>query len=206
MAAIDAVPSSTASPTVELFSYYRDAELRGAMLIVRLIRLMPGDLETQLHLARHLADETRHAWLWTRRIAEIGGTPARIAAGYQSRLGQRIVPRSVPELLALTIVAEERSLIRYREHAARPGLDSATRDVLRAVIGDEQWHVAWIRDRFEHALTRDPEARRRMPSAIERYRAIEEEVYRSLAAYERERFASAGSPSPEPPREPSSAT
>ena len=38
------------------------------------------------NLSRHLADETRHAWLWTERILEIGGEPQKLDDGYQVRL------------------------------------------------------------------------------------------------------------------------
>src|SRR5487761_1767264 len=93
-----------------IFSFYRDAELRGARLLFNLIsHLKDGD--SQLKMAAHLADETRHAWLWTKRIADLGGAPVMVADGYQRRLGLRTgVPKSVVELLALTVVVEERAL------------------------------------------------------------------------------------------------
>ena len=48
-------------------SYYRDAELHGATLLLRLIKLM-DDADSQVKLSLHLAEETQHAWLWTNRI------------------------------------------------------------------------------------------------------------------------------------------
>jgi len=55
-----------------IFSFYRDAELRGARLLFNIIgHLKDGD--SQLKMTKHLSDETRHAWLWTRRIADLGG-------------------------------------------------------------------------------------------------------------------------------------
>jgi len=69
---------------IELMSYYRDAELHGATLLLRLIKMM-DDPDAQVKLAAHLADETRHAWLWTKRINEMGGEPMKIADGYQKR-------------------------------------------------------------------------------------------------------------------------
>src|SRR5262245_5215680 len=118
---------------LELMSYYRDAELHGAMLLLRLLRLMSDDAEAQVNLTRHVADETRHAWLWTRRMAELGGAPVKITSGYQARIGMRTMPRTLSDLLALTVVVEERSLARYEEHAARPDTDVATRKVLESV-------------------------------------------------------------------------
>ena len=50
-----------------LFNYYREAEFRGADLILPLINRM-DDPRLQDKLSRHLADETKHAWLWTERV------------------------------------------------------------------------------------------------------------------------------------------
>lgn len=36
-----------------------------------------------MKLTRHLADETRHAWRWTRRIAQLSRFPVAILHGYQ---------------------------------------------------------------------------------------------------------------------------
>ena len=127
-----------------IFSFYRDAELRGARLLFNLLGHMK-DGDSQLKMAKHLADETRHAWLWTRRIADLGGTPLMLADGYQRRLGLRIgVPKTVIELLALTVVVEERAQSRYMAHAALPNVDDETREVLKAVTEDETWHLSWI--------------------------------------------------------------
>ena len=102
---------------IEMMSYYRDAELHGATLLLRLIKLM-DDPDAQVKLSLHLAEETRHAWLWTNRIKELGGEPMKVLDGYQKRIGMRTVPRSLLDLLALTVVVEERSFARYQEHAA----------------------------------------------------------------------------------------
>src|SRR5262245_1067271 len=108
---------------IELFSYYRDAELQGAALLLRLVKLMTGDPEAQVQLTRHVADEARHAWLWTKRITDLGGMPMPVTEGYQACIGRRVRPRTLADLLALTIVVEARSLARYEEHAARLNVD-----------------------------------------------------------------------------------
>jgi hypothetical protein len=48
---------------VLLLNYYRDAELRGANLLFRLMSHLDVP-DSQVKLSLHLADETRHAWLW----------------------------------------------------------------------------------------------------------------------------------------------
>src|SRR5579885_1535467 len=135
---------SATEKQIIIFSFYRDAELRGANLLFKLLNHLK-DADAQLKMAKHLSDETRHAWLWTKRIADLGGAPIMIDDGYQRRLGLRTgVPKSVIELLALTVVVEERAQNRYQAHAALPNVDEATREVLKAVTEDESWHLSWI--------------------------------------------------------------
>ena len=69
---------SPSEKQILIFSFYRDAELRGARLLFNLFSHLQ-DADSQLKLSKHLADETRHAWLWTRRIADLGGAPLMLA-------------------------------------------------------------------------------------------------------------------------------
>lgn len=170
-----------------LMSYYRDAELRGANLLFRLMSHL-DDPDSQVKLSLHLADETRHAWLWTKRITDLGGAPTRVADGYQTRIGLRVVPRNLLDILALTVVVEERSHQRYTEHAARPDVDPETLAVLTEVTKDEKWHIAWIRGKLEEVAAAAGGAER-MNEALDRYREIDRQVYSELLAKERAAFA-----------------
>ncbi len=175
------------SPTereVTIYSYYRDAELRGANLLFRLLRLVE-DSEAQVNLTAHLADEVRHAWLWTQRIQELGASPIPVQDGYQVRIGKRAgVPRNPVDLLALTVVVEQRALRRYREHRKRPDTPERTREVLDAVTRDEAWHIDWVRKKGRElaAQAGEPE---RMDRALARFRQIDREVWTELEAFER---------------------
>jgi bacterioferritin (cytochrome b1) len=169
-----------------MFNYYRDAELRGANLLFRLMSHL-DDPDSQAKLSLHLADETRHSWLWTKRITDAGGEPGKVADGYQTRIGLRVVPRNLIDILALTVVVEERAYQRYQDHAARPDVDSATLDVLREVTQDEKWHISWIRNKLEEIATRDGQLDR-MNEALARYREIDEHVYGELLAKEQATF------------------
>jgi bacterioferritin (cytochrome b1) len=174
---------SATDKQILIFSVYRDAELRGARLLFNLIGHMK-DGDSQLKMARHLADETRHAWLWTRRIADLGGTPLMLADGYQRRLGLRLgVPKTVVELLALTVVVEERAQSRYMAHAALPNVDDETREVLKAVTEDETWHLSWIEKKMRE-IAKEEGSEAKAAEALDRYRSIEREVYATLAADE----------------------
>jgi len=166
-----------------IMSFYRDAELQGARLLLNLHHhLLDGDSQTKL--TRHLADETRHAWLWTKRIIDLGATPISIADGYQRRLGLRIgIPKGPLDLLALTLIAETRAIERYQAHARKPGVDAATLEVLKAVSADELWHLAWIEEKM-HKLAKARGDEDHVRRTLDRYRAIEREVYASFTSDE----------------------
>jgi bacterioferritin (cytochrome b1) len=171
---------------VTLFSYYRDAELRGATLLLKLLQRM-DDPEDQVKLTKHLEDEVRHAWLWTKRITDLGGLPEKVDDGYQRRIGLEIgIPRTLEQLLALTIVVEERAQARYLAHAAAAEVDPETRAVLHEVTKDERWHLSWI----EHKLRAlaGPEGDARVSELLVRYRDVDRRVFTELELKERATF------------------
>lgn len=187
VAATSQAPTAGVDAEVLVYSYYRDAELRGSNLIYRLLRILDDD-ESQMLLSEHLADETRHAWLWTERIREMGSAPVRIQDGYQVRIGQRAgVPRHPVDLLALTVVVEQRALKRYQEHLSRKDVPERTLEVLRAVSKDEGWHIDWIRNKAREIAEREG-APERFEQALEKYRAIDREVWAELEEIERAWF------------------
>jgi bacterioferritin (cytochrome b1) len=196
-AALDAVLSrlpSDLDPSVArevvVYSYYRDAELRGSNLLYLLLRVL-DDPESQIALSEHLADETRHAWLWTERIRELGGVPVSIEDGYQVRIGKRAGrPRRAIELLALTVVVEQRALRRYQEHLKRRDVPERTLEVLRAVTKDEGWHIDWVRKKGRELAARDgaPEL---FDELVDKYRRIDREVMDEIEDLERQLVAAA---------------
>lgn len=178
--AIDLSRLSATEKQILIFSFYRDAELRGARLLFNIIsHLKDGD--SQLKMTKHLSDETRHAWLWTRRIADLGGSPVFVPDGYQRRLGMRIgVPRGIVEVLGLTVVVEERAQSRYMAHAALPNVDEATLEVLKSVTEDETWHLSWIEKKMRE-IAREEGNEGKADEILRRYREIDREVYATLA-------------------------
>lgn len=181
---------------IHLYSYYREAELRGATLLLKLI-MRVEDSESQVKLSRHLADETRHAWLWTKRIADLGATPVPVSDGYQTRIGHEVgIPKTLTDLFALTVVVEERAQRRYLEHARRPDVDAETKELLHEVTKDEKWHIGWIKNKLkELAAANGGEAK--MLATLERYREIDRRVVADLIAKEREAFGFSFSDAPE---------
>jgi rubrerythrin len=172
---------------VLLYSYYRDGEIHGSGLLFRLLRWWK-DPNAQTMLSEHLSDETRHAWLWTQLIKEYGATPVEIEDGYQTRLGKRVgVVRNLVDLLALTVVVEQRALRRYTEHLKRDDVPERTREVLRQVTKDEGWHVDWIRQEGRK-LAKEAGTPERFEEALARFRAIDREVFAELEEKERSWF------------------
>jgi rubrerythrin len=168
---------------VLLYSYYRDGEIHGSGLLYRLLRWW-RDPEAQVMLSEHLADETRHAWLWTELIRELGATPVEVADGYQTRIGKKAgMVRNLVDLLALTVVVEQRALRRYTEHMKRPGIPERTREVLEQVSKDEGWHIDWIRKKGRELAAANDETTR-FDDALERFRRIDLEVMKELEEVE----------------------
>lgn len=115
--------SDPAPGTKQFHRLLTRSQLHGARLLL-VIHQHLRDPDSQMKLTRHLADESRHALLWTKRIVEMGGAPLAIFDGYQHRLGLRVgVPKDIIDLLALTSIAESRALERYRNHAQQESVD-----------------------------------------------------------------------------------
>jgi rubrerythrin len=179
-AVADGVPAEIA-----VFSYYRNAEQHGANLLFRLLKHL-DDPDAQIALSQHLADETRHAWLWTERIVRAGSKPLIVCDGYQTRMGRMAgMPRDVIDLLALTVVVEQRALRRYQQHLRRPNLDADTEAVLKSVTKDEGWHIDWIR-KLGRSMSAERGVSKQFDDAIARYREVDRQVVQHLEAAEQE--------------------
>ena len=170
---------------IRIFSYYRDAEIRGAALLMKMMA-RERDPEAQVLFSRHIDDETRHAWLWTKRIKDEGALPVEVPDGYQRRLGKALgIPTSLVDLFALTVVVEERSVKRYSEHACSPICDPKTRDVLREVTQDERWHISWMEE-WLLKLARNEGKQDKVHDILARYRRVEQEVFEEMKDMERD--------------------
>jgi rubrerythrin len=170
---------------VRIFSYYRDAENRGAALLMKMMA-RERDPEAQVLFSRHIDDETRHAWLWTKRIKDEGALPVEVPDGYQRRLGKALgIPTSLIDLFALTVVVEERSVKRYTEHAHSGICDAKTLAVLREVTTDERWHISWMEE-WLMKLARADGKEERIAATLARYRRVEQQVFDEMKEMERE--------------------
>lgn len=160
---------------IALFNYYRDAELRGADLILRLMN-RADDLGLQEPLTRHLADEAQHAWLWTERIRALGGQPMAIDDRYHRYLRRKAgLSTDLLDLLTLIFVVEERIDKRYEEHAARPGVAPETLQVLSEIRANEAWYLVWMAEKLREL--EQSEGKERVAATLSRYRALEAEAF-----------------------------
>lgn len=173
-----------------LFNYYRDAELRGADLILRLINRAENQ-NIQEKLTRHLADATNHAWLWTERIRALGGEPLRIENGYHRQLRRKAgLPANFLDLLALTCAVAERAHKRYAEHATRPDVAPETLTVLHEMQADEKAHLTWIIEKIAELEAR--EGKEKVDAALRHYRKIEAAVFADMQQEEQRALAQVG--------------
>ncbi len=168
-----------------ILSYYRESELAGALIMGRLARETDDD-NLRVHLTEHCAEEANHAWLWTRTILRVGGTPRRVAETYQSRYYAAIGhPSSMLEILALTQVFERRVMRHFRSHLRWPNTHPAVAETLRRMIADEVKHVHWVKEELAR-LSRDKGAEL-VARTLKRFQQVDRKVYGELLEY-RERF------------------
>ena len=100
----------------------------------------------------------------------------------------RTVPRSLIDLLALTVVVEERSFQRYQEHAQRD--PTSTKKPWRSCKRSRRTRSG-TSPGSTGSSTRWPQQEggvERVAQAIEKYREIDRQVYGELLAKEQEAF------------------
>lgn len=169
---------------LQILSFYRASELAGSILLGRLALQTTND-RLRGPLTEQCLEEARHAWLFTKLITDLGGTPLRMTQTYQSEVGKTYgMPESMLDILCLTRVLEVEVLDHYVRHARMPDLQPAIRQTLETIIEDESGHVDWIqaeldgyaaehgRARVDAALRRAEEASRTVFQELRRHPAM----------------------------------
>ncbi len=168
----------TSTYPVWLLNYYREAEVRSADLLQRLLRHLDNP-ELQIPVTRQLADEARHSQIWTELLSELGAPLTAMKKGYRHYLHKYAgMPSSVLDLLALLYVVEERVQQRYRDHAPQAGEDKRIGETRQTLVADEEWHVqgvcGWL------AKLEKQQGRTRVAAALDYYRSAEASAYADL--------------------------
>jgi rubrerythrin len=165
-----------------LLSFYRTSEITGALFFGQLARrLKPGPI--QADLTRHFADEAQHARYWTDCLAALGEEPMKLSESYQDRyLAAAGVPVNLLEVLAVTLVFEQRVIGQYAQHKRAEAKNGRAlgpvEQTIDRIMADERWHIAWVSkalgnlgDRFGEDTVR---------STVRRYRQADNAVFSEL--------------------------
>jgi hypothetical protein len=172
-----------------LVNFYRNSELRGALLMGRLARTYAAPA-LAANVTRHCATEARHAALLTELIEATGG-PLMLDTGTIQELYGDAGGRqpALVDLLVLSEVLEKRVLASYRLHLTRTDVDPRVRATLDTILremeaeeGDGDPHAGWI----DRELDRLPEGE--VERAKAKWRDVDARVVSELRAMMDERF------------------
>lgn len=169
-----------------MLSFYRSSEISGALFFGRLARSMKsGPLQTDM--TKHFADESAHAWYWTRCIEQLDAQPIKLREAYQDQyLEAAGMPVNVMEVLAITQVFEQRVISQYSVHSAVPGLNPVIQSTLKQIMDDEKWHIHWVR---EALITMEAKYGKDLVDAtLRRFREADREVYKQTMAEHEDRI------------------
>jgi hypothetical protein len=98
-----------------IMNYYRSGEIKGALFFGRVARIVRGPL--QVDVTRHFADEAAHAHYWTECLDDLGCPPGRVTKGYQDQYLDIVgLPANLMEVMAITLVFEQRAIRLYGQH------------------------------------------------------------------------------------------
>jgi hypothetical protein len=164
-----------------LLSYYRSSEINGALFFGRVARTVRGPL--QVDVTHHFSDEANHASYWTHCIADLGHNAIKQNRSYQDQYLEAVgAPASLMEVMAITQVFEKRVIGQYHQHLRVPDTHPAVRQTITRIMGDERWHVKYVRDALAEMAGRYGSDL--IEETLARYTAADEEVYaKTLAEY-----------------------
>ncbi len=129
-----------------ILSFYRTSEISGALFFGRLAKSLRVPA-IQRDMTKHFADESQHAWIWTKAIHDLGMKPQNLNIAYQDKYIEVAgMPTNLMEVLAITQVFEKRVIGQYSHHRSMPGLDPVIHQAITTIMEDEKWHIQWIGD------------------------------------------------------------
>lgn len=168
-----------------IVSFYRHSEISGAQFFSRLAKAVPAG-QIQNDLTKHFADESQHAWYWTKALMEMDVQPLKMTFAYQDHyLEAAGMPTNLMEILSLTQVFERRIISQYARHARIKDLHPAVKNTIETIMEDEKWHIHWVGEALK---SMEPKyGADRVKATYERYRKADEEVYGRLIAEHDER-------------------
>jgi hypothetical protein len=161
------------SEQIRLFAFYRETDLYVSRLLMKFLRFPRSDRFT-LRVWRHLADQTRHASLWSEQLEFLRTRD--LLWDISALCEKRPSPDQLDEpgyLLQEMAVVEEFLLKSYQMHSTLESLDNRARDLMVRLIEDEKRHLQSVRSKLEMIPIEGVSAGNR----TRRFRAVEEELY-----------------------------
>lgn len=170
-----------------LLSFYRSSEISGALFFGRLARTMkPGPL--QADMTKHFADESQHAWYWTKALHDLEVVPIRVMDAYQDKyLEAAGMPVNLMEVLAITQVFEIRVIGQYAHHKAMPNLHPVVSQTIQTIMQDEKWHIQWVGAALKQMEKEYGEET--VKKTFERFQLADKQVYSTVLKEHEERVA-----------------
>lgn len=170
-----------------VLSFYRNSEISGALFFGRLAKSI-RQADIQRDMTKHFADESMHAWYWTKCIEDLGQKPMRVNVAYQdSYLEAAGMPTNIMEVLAITQVFERRVIGQYSHHRSNPKLHPIITDTVTRIMEDEKWHIKWIGDALK-GLESEYGAEL-IAQTMKRYEDADKEVYRTVLKEHEDRIS-----------------
>ncbi len=168
-----------------IVSFYRHSEINGAQFFSRLAKSLPAG-PIQYDLTKHFADESQHAWYWTKALGDMALEPMKMTFAYQDHYIEAAgMPTNIMEILSLTLVFERRIISQYARHARVKDLHPAVGHALNTIMEDEKWHIHWVSEALKQM--EEKFGAERVKNTYEHYRKADEEVYGRLIAEHAER-------------------
>ena len=169
-----------------LLSFYRTSEISGALFFGRLAKYLKSS-EIQHDMTKHFADESQHAWYWTKCIDDLGSKPIKLEGSYQEQyLAAAGMPVNIMEILAITQVFERRVIGQYGLHRQTKDLHPTIAATIDIITEDEKWHIEWVNNALK-AL--EPEyGKDHINETIRRYWNADKEVYKKILTEHDERI------------------
>ncbi|RYZ65002.1 MAG: ferritin-like domain-containing protein [Proteobacteria bacterium] len=169
-----------------LLSFYRTSEISGALFFGRLAKSLPaGPIQTDL--TKHFADESQHAWYWTRCLDTLGEAPMKLPSAYQDQyLAAAGMPTNVMEILGITLIFEKRVIGQYNLHRQLPNIHPEIKKTIELITEDEKWHIQWVTNALKGLETEYGEEHVR--ATLRRFREADQEVYKKTIAEHEDRI------------------
>jgi hypothetical protein len=152
---------------VQIMTYLIENENVALLVPARFLgQVHPHFREVQALMAIQIADEARHADVFTRRIRVYGHGPALSTAGGQTSLKTLLDEPDFSIAQLLLAVLGEGTFVNLLQFLGEVAPDALTRKIAQLTARDESRHVAFGMSHLLYHLEQEPELREKLKAAI----------------------------------------